>query len=85
MIPVIPNGELKRVIEAKAKKADLKVKIVEKAGPKLGGYLRKFDKTNDSEPCTEKDCMICINTTKKSRKWRMEKLASTDTQEEYSI
>ena len=70
MIPVTPNGELRKAIEEKAKIANLKVKIVEKAGAKLGTYLKKYDQTKDNMPCNEKDCMICTNTTKNSRKCR---------------
>ena len=43
---------------------------MEKAGAKLGTYLQKYDKTKNSEPCKEKDCMVCTNTTKKNRKCR---------------
>ena len=71
MIPATPNGELKQTIEEKAKSADLKVKIVEKAGMKLSTYLKKYDQTSTSQPCKEKDCMICTNTTKMSRKCRI--------------
>ena len=71
MVPATPHGELKQIIEQKAKESKLKVKIVEKAGMKLGSYLKKFDTTNKKEPCTEKDCLICTNTTKKSRKCRI--------------
>ena len=71
MIPATPNGELKKAIEEKAKTANLKVKIVEKAGPKLGSYLRKFDRTKSSQICKEKDCLICTNMTKGSRKCRI--------------
>ena len=71
MIPATPNGELKQTIEEKAKSADLKVKIVEKAGMKLSAYLKKYDQTSTSQPCKEKDCMICTNTTKMSRKCRI--------------
>ena len=46
MVPVTPGGELKKIIDEKAKKANLKIKLVEKAGQKLSTYLRKFDKTN---------------------------------------
>ena len=49
MIPATPHGELKHIIEEKAKNAHLKVKIVEKAGQKLSSYLRKFDKTNNED------------------------------------
>ena len=63
MIPATPQGELKKIIEEQAKSAKLKVKVVEKAGTKLGTYLRKFDKTNTKGPCQEKNCMICQNTT----------------------
>ena len=70
MVPATPNGELKKSIEEKAKIANLKVKIVEKAGAKLGTYLQKYDKTKNSEPCKENDCMICTNTTKNNRKCR---------------
>ena len=44
-----PNGELKKAIEEKANGAKLNVKIVEKAGAKLGTYIRKFDKTKNNE------------------------------------
>ena len=37
---------------------ELKVKIVEKAGMKLGSYLKKFDTTNKKEPC--KETVMCI-------------------------
>ena len=70
MVPATPDGELKKIIEEKAKKADLKIKIVEKAGQKLSSYLKKFDKTQPEAPCTEKDCLICTNATRKSRKCR---------------
>ena len=72
MIPVTPNGELKKAIQEKADTAKLKVKIVEKAGAKLGSYLRKFDKTKANTACKEKDCLICTNSTaKSSRKCRI--------------
>ena len=71
MVPITPNGELKKSIEEKAKAANLKVKIVEKAGPKLGGYLRKYDKTKLNETCKQKDFLICSNATKNSRKCRV--------------
>ena len=71
MIPATPHGELKHIIENKAKAANLKVKIVEKAGPKLGAYLKKFDKTNIKGPCKELDCLICQYTTKNTRKCRI--------------
>ena len=44
MIPATPGSELKNIIENKAKSSNLKIKIVEKTGPKLGTYLKKFDK-----------------------------------------
>ena len=69
MIPATPNGELKKAIEEKAKTANLKIKIVEKAGTKLGTYLRKFDKTKTSQICKERDFLLCTNTIKGSRKW----------------
>ena len=71
MIPVTPNGELKNAIEEKAKSANLKVKIVEKAGTKLVNYLRKYDKTKLTEACNEKDCLVCTNSTKSSRKCKI--------------
>ena len=71
MIPATPHGELKKIIEDKAKNANLKVKIVEKAGQKLSSYLKKFDSTQSEQPCTEKDCLICVNTTKPTRKCRI--------------
>ena len=70
MVPVTPEGELKKIIEDKAKKANLKIKVVEKAGQKLSTYLGKFDKTKSAELCTEKDCLICTNSTKLTRKCR---------------
>ena len=45
MIPATPGSELKLKIEEEAKKNDLKIKVVEKAGTKLGSYLKKFDQT----------------------------------------
>ena len=71
MVPATPNGELRQSIEEKAKAANLKVKIVEKAGMKLSAYLKKYDTTNTKSRCNEKDCMICNNTTKNSRKCRI--------------
>ena len=71
MVPATPGGELKNIIEKKARESSMKVKIVEKAGMKLGSYLKKFDKTNKKEPCQEKDCLICTNTTQISRKCRI--------------
>ena len=70
MVPATPDGELKKIIEEKAKNANLKIKIVEKAGQKLSSYLKKFDKTQPEAPCTEKDCLICTNSTKIARKCR---------------
>ena len=70
MIPATPNGELKTIIQEKAKLSDLKVKIVEKAGVQLATYLQKFDKTNSKGQCKEKNCMICQNTTKNIRQCR---------------
>ena len=75
MIPATPNGELKEAIEEKAKRANLKVKIVEKAGEKLGSYLRKFDQTKTKQLCQEKDCLICTNAEKPSRKCRIPSIA----------
>ena len=74
MIPATPNGELKKVIQEIAKSSNLRVKIVEKSGTKLGTYLRKFDKTKSKGPCQEKDCMICQHTTKFVRKCRIPSL-----------
>ena len=71
MVPATPNGELKEIVEEKAKLANLKVKIVEKAGNKLSTYLKQYDKTNTNEPCKEKDCMICSNTTKMTKRCRI--------------
>ena len=71
MVPATPNGELKQTIEEKAKAANLKVKIVEKAGMRLSTYLKKYDTTNGKSPCNEKDCLICTNTSKLSRKCRI--------------
>ena len=71
MVPATPMGELKQIIEEKAKKSNLKVKIVEKAGMKLSAYLKKYDKSSNSQPCEEKDCMICANTTKMKRTCRI--------------
>ena len=62
---------MKKILEEKAKNSNLKIKIVEKAGQKLSTYLGKFDKTKSSELCTEKDCLICTNTTKMTRKCRI--------------
>ena len=70
MVPATPHGELKKVIEEKAKSANLKIKIVEKAGMKLSAYLKKYDNTDKKQPCKEQDCMICTNTTKLTRKCR---------------
>ena len=70
MVPITPNGELKKSIEEKAKAAKVKVKIVEKAGAKLGSYLKKFDTTKKNDTCKEADCLICTNATKSSRKCR---------------
>ena len=74
MIPATPHSELKHLIENEAKIAKLKVKVVEKAGVKLGSYLRKFDKTKTKGPCQEIDCMICRHTTKSSRQCRIPSL-----------
>ena len=71
MVPATPNGELKQIIEEKAKIAKIKVKIVEKAGTKLSAYLKKFDKTSTKNLCSEKDCMVCCNATKLTRKCRI--------------
>ena len=70
MIPATPNGELKQIVEEKAQLANLKVKIVGKAGIKLSAYLKKYDKTNAKNLCADNDCMICTNTTKMKRKCR---------------
>ena len=70
MVPATPNGELKNIIQEKAQVANLKVKIVEKAGAKLSSYLKKYDKTSNKTLCGEKDCMICTHTTKMQRKCR---------------
>ena len=32
---------------------------------------QKYDKTDLKQPCTEKDCMICQNSTKLSRKCKI--------------
>ena len=74
MIPATPNSELKHLIEIEAKLSKLKVKVVEKAGVKLGSYLRKFDKTGTKGPCQETDCMICRHTSKNSRQCRIPSL-----------
>ena len=59
MIPATPGSELKLKIEEEAKKNDLKIKVVEKAGTKLGSYLKKFDQTKNTESCGDKDCLVC--------------------------
>ena len=74
MIPATPNSELKEIIQNEAKIAKLKIKVVEKAGVKLGSYLRKFDKTTNKGPCQELDCMICQHTTKNVRQCRIPNL-----------
>ena len=56
--------------KAKAKLSNLKIKVVEKSGTKLGTYIKKFDKTNTKGRCQEKDCMICQNDPKNNRKCR---------------
>ena len=71
MIPATPNSELKKIIDEKAKAANLKIKIVERSGMKLGSYIKKFDKTNQKGPCDEPDCLICRSTTKNTRKCRI--------------
>ena len=71
MIPATPNSELKHEIENEAKIAKMKVKVVEKAGVKLGSYLRKYDTTKTKGLCQEKDCMICQHTTKNTRQCRI--------------
>ena len=70
MIPATPQGELKQIIQAKAKEANLKIKVVEKSGAKLGAYLQKYDKTKSKNLCQEKNCMICQHSTKNNRKCR---------------
>ena len=70
MVPATPKGELKNIIQEKASNANLKVKIVEKAGMKLSAYLKKFDKSSTDKLCDENDCMICMNETKIKRKCR---------------
>ena len=71
MIPATPGSELKKQFEEQAKKEGLKIKIVEKAGMKLGGYLKKFDKTQNNETCGDKDCSVCKNSLKKNTKCRI--------------
>ena len=61
MVAATPNSELKKIIEEKARIANLRIKIVEKSGMKLGSYIKKFDKTNKKGPCKENDCLICKN------------------------
>ena len=71
MVPATPHGELKKIIESKAKSANLKIKIVEKSGVKLVTYLkRKYDKTSKNGLCNEKDCLICQHSDKNIRKCR---------------
>ena len=62
---------MKNIIQEKAKKSNLKIKIVEKPGLKLASYLKKFDKSTKQGPCTENNCMICKNTTIKTRQCRI--------------
>ena len=71
MVPATPHGELKKIIESKAKSANLKIKIVEKSGVKLVTCLkRKYDKTSKNGLCNEKDCLICQHSDKNIRKCR---------------
>ena len=71
MVPATPKSTLKKIIEAKAKESNLRVKVVEKSGQKFGCYMKKFDKTKTKGPCEEKDCLICQHTTKMTRKCRV--------------
>ena len=71
MIPATPGGELKRKFEEKAKQEGLKLRIVEKTGMKLGGYLKKFDRTKSNQTCGDKDCLVCKNSVKKNSKCRI--------------
>ena len=68
MVPATPMGELKQMIQEKATNANLKVKVVEKAGLKLSAYLKKYEKSSNNKRCKEKDCMICTTTTKTNSK-----------------
>ena len=71
MVPATPHGELKKIVENNAKSANLRIKIVEKSGVKLGSYLKqKFDKTSKKGPCKEKDCLICQHSEKNNRTCR---------------
>ena len=71
MIPATPDGILKKIFDKNAKESNLRIKIIEKSGKKLGSYLKQFDKTNTKGPCDEKDCLICKHTTKMTRKCRI--------------
>ena len=71
MVHATPQGDLKNIIQNEAKAAKLRVKIVERAGPKLSSYLKRFDQTQKKGPCKEKDCLICQNTESKTRKCRI--------------
>ena len=51
--------------------ANLKIKIVEKAGAKLGSYIKKFEKSNKKQNCGDKDCFVCKNSSKNSTKCRI--------------
>ena len=71
MIPATPGSELKRSFEEQAAKEGLKIRIVEKAGMKLGSYFKKFDKTQNNQTCGDKDFLVCKNSTKKNTKCRI--------------
>ena len=71
MIPATPGSELQQKIQVKAKQAGLKIKIVEKAGAKLGSYIKKFEKSKKKQNCGDKDCFVCRNSSKNSTKCRI--------------
>ena len=71
MVPATPNSILKKIFEEKAKIANLKIKIVEKSGMKLGNYLKKYDKTNQKGTCGKEDCMICKHSNKNNTRCRV--------------
>ena len=81
-IPATPGNELKKIIEEHANTAKLKIKIIERPGIKLGQYLKKFDKTNKIDRCSQNDCIICQNSLKNNTKCRTPSIAYKITCEE---
>ena len=63
-VPATPNGELRKRMQRKIDKTDIRIKVIEKTGNTMKRALHKTSITGKTE-CDDDECPVCMTSKKK--------------------